>query len=556
MLEIILKQNDVVVPSQGEEITNIIKYIVEEANKEQISIDQLWLDRIPDVIYTDKLKEKYNYRTQKNVIEPIIGEYDDPENQRQNILTLPLSKEGNTIIFGAAGSGKELMLSSIIYSCISTHDSKEVNFYILDFGAETLTMFKQAPHVGEVILSTESEKIANLFKVINGIIEERKKIFVDYNGSYDFYINHGGKQIPFIVIIINNVEAFTETYADYEELIGQMTRDCLKYGVCFIFSTSGPNTVRYRLRQNFKQNVVLQFNDPMDYASVIPGVRKKEPSKIYGRGLILLDNIYEFQTAYTYREEKMTDYIKIISSKLNNICTYQAPKIPILPEVVNHEFVEEYLTSLDSIPVRVEKETIEISKINLKDPFMYQITGEDISAEPQFFIGLMKNILSIGNTECIVLDPNSILSDLTLDNTLYSNESCTEGIEKLKQVYEANDQEKTSYCFIFNINSFLMKLDPTEKTDLLGLIDACKQNENIKIIIADNIDGIKAIGFEPWYKANVDLGEAIWLGNGIANQFTLKVTTNARILREEIAPGFGYTIKKGKAVLVKLMSDE
>ena len=207
------------------------------------------------------------------------------------------------------------MLSSIIYSCISTHDSKEVNFYILDFGAETLTMFKDAPHVGEVMLSTDSEKINNVFKMVSGIMEERKKIFVDYNGSYDFYINHGGKQIPLICIIINNVEAFMETYPDYEDLIGQMTRDCLRYGILFILSTNGPNTIRYRLRQNFKQNVVLQFNDPMDYSSVLPGVRKKEPSKVYGRGMIQLDGIYEFQTAYPYVEEKISDYIKTISTK-------------------------------------------------------------------------------------------------------------------------------------------------------------------------------------------------------------------------------------------------
>ena len=244
-------------------------------------------------------------------------EYDDPEDQAQNILTLPLSKEGNTIIFGSAGNGKELMLSSIIYSCISTHDTKEINFYILDFGAETLTMFKNAPHVGEVILSADVERTANLFKMIGSIIEERKKIFIDYNGSFDFYINHGGKQIPLIVVVINNVEAFIETYEDYEDRLGQLTRDCLKYGIIFLFSTNGANTVRYRLRQNFSQNVVLQFNDPTDYASVLSGVRKKEPSKAFGRGMIDLDGIYEFQTAYPYAEEKMSDYIRIVSKKLN-----------------------------------------------------------------------------------------------------------------------------------------------------------------------------------------------------------------------------------------------
>ena len=132
---------------------------------------------------------------------------------------------------GSAGSGKELMLAGIVYQTITSHDPKEVNFYILDFGAETLRMFNNAPHVGEVILSTDAEKIANLFKMVNQIIDERKKIFVDYNGSYDFYINHGGKQIPMIVIMINNVEAFLETYNEYLEYDGEVVE-------AMFFSTS------------------------------------------------------------------------------------------------------------------------------------------------------------------------------------------------------------------------------------------------------------------------------------------------------------------------------
>lgn len=550
------KQNDIIVQSKGEEITNIIRYIVEQAKSENVSIEQLWLDRIPNVIYIDKLKEKYHYRTQKNVINPIIGEYDDPDNQRQGVLTLPLSGEGNTIVFGSAGSGKELMLSSIIYSCISTHDSKEVNFYILDFGAETLTMFKKAPHVGEVMLSTDTEKIANLFKLLLGIIEDRKKTFVEYNGSYDFYIRHGGKQIPLIVVIINNVEAFLETYPDYEDTIGQMTRDCLKYGVVFIFSTNGPNTVRYRLRQNFKQNVVLQFNDPMDYSSVIPGVRKKEPSKAYGRGLILLDAIYEFQTAYSYSEEKLSDYIKVICNKLSDMCDYKAQKIPILPETVNQEFVSSYLKNIATIPVGVEKETLQIATINLKDTFMYNITGEDITADATFYNGLINNILTCNNTECLVLDTNNILLETSKERVSHYNDYCYDGIDKLNEVFIKNDPEKTTICLIIGLNALLNKLSSEEKQKFTTLINNSKQNNNIKYIIIDTIDAIKAINFEPWYKSNVDLSEGIWLGNGLGNQFTLKVTTNGRVLRAEIEPGFGYIIRKGKATLMKLMSDE
>ncbi|MBQ6135641.1 MAG: type VII secretion protein EssC [Bacilli bacterium] len=550
------KLSDVIAPAQGEEVTNILKYIVDQAQKEDIHIDKLWLDRIPDVIYIDKLKEKYHYKPQKNVINPIIGEYDDPDNQLQNLLTLPLSQDGNTIIFGSAGSGKELMLSSIIYSCISNHDSKEVNFYILDFGAETLTMFRQAPHVGEVILSTEAEKISNLFKMINGILLERKKIFVDYNGSYDFYIHHGGKQIPLIVIVINNVEAFFEMYNDYEEIIGQMTRDCLKYGVLFIFSTNGTNTVRYRLRQNFRQNIALQFNDSMDYSSVIAGARRKEPSKVYGRGLVDRGGVYEFQTAYAYAEEKMSDYIKTVSRKLGEICEYKAAKIPILPEVVDHEFIKDYLGSLASVPIGVEKSSLSIATVNLTDKFMYNITGEDIAADTSFISGFICNVSSTPSVESLVFDTNGILSGMKNDDVLYAKDTCQATMDKLKEAYEANDSSKTTVCFVLSINYLLSKLDPTAKMEFTNLIENCKTRDNIKFIIIDNIDVIKSINYESWYKGSVNLAEGIWLGNGIANQFTLKITTNSRVLRAEVEQGFGYVIYKGKASLVKLMSDE
>ena len=550
------KETEVQTPSQGEEITNIIKYIVDEANKENITIDKLWLDRIPDVIYVDDLKKKYSYETIKNVINPVIGEYDDPENQIQNVLTLPLSTEGNTIIYGSAGSGKELMLSSIIYSIITTHDTKEVNFYIIDFGAETLTMFRQAPHVGEVMLSNDYEKIGNLFKMLTSIMEERKKIFIDYNGSYDFYINHGGKQIPFIVVVINNVEAFFESYPDYEDILGQMTRECLKYGVCFIFTTNGANAVRYRLRQNFRQNLALQFNDPSDYCTVIAGARKKEPSKVYGRGLIGLDNVYEFQTAYSYKEEKMIDYIKIISKKLSEICEFKAPRIPILPEVVNQEFVTDYLGSLETIPVGVEKETLSISTLDLKNEFMYSITGDDISSDTGFIKGLINNVLTVNNSECIVFDTNSLLGEINRDRVTYSNDTCIKSLETLTDICNKNDPEKLTVCFILNVNNLYNKFDANGKTNITNLINNCKANGNVRIIIIDTIDSIKSLAYEPWFKPNIDLAEGIWLGDGIANQFTLKVTTSSRILRAEVEPGFGYIIKKGKATLIKLMSDE
>ena len=548
-----VKQNEeIIIESKGEEITNIVNYIVTTAREENVSVPQLWLPRIPNVIYVENLRQKYNYKEEKNNINPIIGEYDDPDNQKQNVLTLPISKEGNTIVFGSAGSGKELMLSSIIYSTIVAHDAKEVNFYILDFGAETLTMFRNAPHVGDVVLSTQKEKIENLFKLITQIIEERKKIFVDYNGSYDFYINHGGKQIPLIVVMINNVEGFVDTYPDYEDLMGQITRDCLKYGVVFILSTSGPNTVRYRLRQNFKQNVVLQFNDAGDYGTVISGVRKKEPSKVYGRGLISLDGIYEFQTAYAYKEEKLTEFVKIICDKLQDICEYKAKPIPTLPEVVTTELLLPTFHSIRAVPVGINKESLETNFINLENSGIFVMTGEDISSNVNFLETFIRMLQTKENIATTVIDGNSLINEKEIGNSKYvSGEQIVDAIDSLY-----TDTSKSQICMITGINSILNKTAATDKTKVTELLDKVKTVSNVKFIIVDTIDSIKTMSYEPWLKSNVNFSEGIWFGNGISNQFTLKVTTNSRLLRAEVEPNFGYVIIKGKACLTKWLIED
>ena len=554
-------QEETHVESKGEEITSIIQYIVDTAKEEKIQIEQLWLDNIPAYIYIDKLAEKYNYVPEKNNINPILGEYDDPDNQSQGLLTLPLSREGNTIIYGVGGSGKEMMLTSLIYSTITTHTSDEVNFYLLDFGAETLRVFKNAPHVGDVLLASEKEKIENLFKMLVTIIEERKKLFVDYNGSYDFYINHGGKQIPTIIVVINNYEALIETYDTYEDTINQMARDCQKYGVVFICTTNGTNTMRYRTRQNFSQDIVLQFNDPNDYASVLPGARRREPSKIFGRGLFERDGVYEYQTAYTYKEEKITDYIKIICKKLNEIPMTKAKPIPILPEVVTKDTVSHKLGNLRTLPVGIEKETLEVSTIDIQSTNMYCVTGDDISAHPKFIYALAKNILEVPNTQVVILDALKIFEDMTIsdDRITYGMGNCGDAVNKLTKMFEektTNNNTDELVGFVIGINSLLSKVTDIEKTQLIAMFNKLGSVDTARIFLVDNIDAIKGLNYELWFKTNVDLSEGIWLGNGISNQFTLKVTTNSRTLRVEITDEFGYTIKKGKASMIKLMSDE
>lgn len=559
-----IEDNNILIESEGEELPNIVKYIINIAKVENINIPNLWLERIPDIIYIEDLKKKYNYTLIENQVDVIIGEYDDPENQRQGLLKLNLSEDGNSIIFGSSGSGKELLLSSIIYSAITNYLPNEINFYILDFGAETLKMFEKAPQIGGVLTSSDTERIENLFKMIHVFIEDRKKLFSDYNGSYNFYITHAKDKVPLISIIINNYEAFIETYEDYEEEILQLSREGLKYGIIFILSTNSTNSIRYRIRQNFKKNIILQLNDSTDYSDVLQTRTRKEPSKVFGRGLIEFDNVYEFQTAYCYSMEKMADFIKIISIKLTQLCKNKALKIPVLPDIVSISDVEDKIGSIKNVPIGISKDDLEIKTFDFRNNPISLICANDVMPYKRFYAVLINLLAKIQNQKIIIVDALRIFNSKEIKNNYINSnfDALVNSIEKdllaKKELYNVDDTNsldnipRTIYI-IFGISNLLTKLEDASKDKLTLLLQKFKDYSMDNFIIVDYADKLKSFAYDAWYKASVDTSQGIWLGNGISEQYAIKLLSTPRELREEIPEQFGYIVKNGKAVLIKFI---
>ncbi len=556
----------------GEQLPNIVKYLSDIAKKQKIKVRQLWLESIPNFIYIDNLKKKYNYIAEKLNINPIIGEYDDPSNQRQGILTLPLSTDGNTIIYGSAGSGKDILISTIIYSTIIEHSVEEVNFYILDFGSETTRVFERAPHVGDILFANDVEKINNLFKMLKQTLETRKNLFTEYNGDYNYYCKNSGSIIPTIIVIINHYESFIETYNEYEDTLIQLTREGLKYGIIFILTTYGVNSIRYRLSQNFKQNLVLQLNDKMDYTSVLGNVRGKYPSPIVGRGLIRLDDLYEFQTAYPYLKDKMSDFLKIVSLKLSNLYKSTAPRVPVLPEKVTYDFVSKDLKGLNNVPIGVEKQTLQISSYDFESKYINLITAQETDNMKKFIQALMYELSNIENLNLIVIDALNIINKevITNKNASYVNQKINESFkmlydfeEKLNKLYLDNNNNNSIFenydqtlCVIIGLENFKNKLSSDLKSKIDMFFKKGKITGKINFIFVDSIDKIKSIEYEPWYKECVTNNSGIWIGNGISEQFTLKLSKTPKYLYDELQDNFGYVIKRGVPIQIKLIEME
>ena len=540
--------------SLGEELPNIVKFIYELGKKENIKTDKLWLDKIDQFITINNLSKKYNYHTSKFIINPIIGEYDIPKNQQQNLLTLPLSQNGNTICYGAAGSGKELLLSTIIYSTIIYHSAEEVNFYILDFGSESLKMYIDAPQIGDVITSIDEEKINNLFKMIDDIIEERKRLFVDYNGNYDSYCKYSGKTIPTIIVIINQYESFSELYDEQFDNLNKYTREGFKYGVIFILSVSGVNNITYKLQQNFKQSILLQLNDEMDYSSIIGNTHGLFPSKLEGRGLVKLDDIYEFQTASITQPDKLSDYIKEVCKKLKQALKVSANKIPILPNIVNFEFVKEYITDMSNLPVGVDKNSLKVVNYNFTNRLVTMIISQEIENTTNFIFELIEIIKTIKNNQLIIIDATNIFDNNETNFNNYFNKDLNSIYEKIKeyisQATQNNNMPKTT-CIIIGLSDFIKELNEENSIDeLFG-----NENKIMNFILVDSQINVSNYEYDSWVTSNNISKQGIWVGDGINDQFIFKLNENPQYLRDTLSNSFGYIIKNGKTTQAKLLSN-
>ncbi len=538
---------------KGEELPFILNAIKEAADNENVSVKQLWLDAIPAVILINDLKTKYDYKKENFVINPVIGEYDAPASQSQHLLTLPISEKGNTLIYGAAGSGKEDTLSTIIYSLMTTYVAQEVNLYIADCGSEALNNFRKSPIVGDVILSSNEEKVKNLIKKLKFELETRKKLFIDYNADYYYYCKNSGNTIPNIIVIINNFEAFQELFGNYLDDLITITRDCEKYGIFFICTVTSLSGMRMKLSQNFKQNIVLQMNDQYDYRSILGSGSRIIPSSIKCRGLIKLDNIYEIQIASITQDENVVEQIKKASLYLMSKANSFAPAIPVLPEIVDREFLSNLEVNINAIPIGVETESLNIAKYNFLSDYITLITGEDEMSLTSFINSLMlyinennKNIrLVVFNSYELSgeFDKNVVIIDSNYDTSLTTFNK-----------YLDTDKKQRNTILIFNgIDKIYNDLKDSTKEIMYEICRKTRNNKQYDMVFVETENNFKKLSYETWFKNYVNFSNGIWIGNNISSQTVLKISRNTRELREIVKDNIGYKLYKGIPIRFKVI---
>lgn len=551
--------------SKGDQLTNIVKEMYDIAIRENITAEKLWLDDIPEKIYIKGVKEKYHYKKRENTITLTIGEYDDPTNQRQGIVSLDLIKEGNIVIYGSADSGKETLVSTIVYDLMTTYTTKEVWMYILDFGTESLKIFRESPHVGEVIFANNGEKLSRFFSKIKEIVNKRKQILSEYNGEYNFFLKTSGKAMPLITIIINGYESFIEHYDDiFDDTLLTLTREGSKTGIVFIMTTVASNDLRYRMGQNFKQKIALTLNDSGDYSNIYDGIGNRKPAQRFGRGFVNFGEIiYEFQTAKSCEPEEYNVFIKNEIERIRGINTILAEKIPVLPSIVKREDFNIGMEDLTNIPIGLRKRDIKSELYDFKNNLITIIAAKNIEEAIQFASNIWQEMNTLKEIETIILDPER--------KVLSGKNDLKENYDKMKTKIKAK-KSNHNICFILGLDRFINFLEQEEAGQgkkqedddeddefvegvekLESMIKQCETKKNFSFIIVDVASKMKEHNYDEWYSQNVMQNNIIWVGNGIEDQYLIDVNAPRKEIIDNCGCSFGYINKKDKTVLLKLL---
>lgn len=450
----------------------------------------------------------------KNMLEGIIlplGIYDDPEQQTQAELTVNFS-ESNTYIIGSSQTGKTTLLQTLVYEMAELYTPDEVNIYIIDGGNMAMKVFEEANHVGGVALAAEEEKVVNLFKLLSGIVKERKSIFAQKGlGTFKAYLEAGFTDLPQIIVMIDNISVFREHFSGLEENLLQLSREGNSVGINFIVTGTQTNSIGYKVLANYGTRIAYSCNDKGEYGNLY-GRCRIEPKEVPGRALISINKrILEYHTALCVeggkeieRVEKMKEFVQKVKVRYGNT---KALEIPIVPDVIyQSSLMKEHkglYRNAYEIPIGMDYNAVAYEYLNLLTAGYFAIMGKENSGKTNFMrcllYSLQKTIFT-NLTEAYVFDgvdrqlsfcrDFGFVKEYTIDTSeaeVMLEELCNV-LEARSELYaEAEDTEelmaKLPLMLIVIENDAVIKNFAAKKDMSDIMIKIMKQFKNLKVCI-------------------------------------------------------------------------
>lgn len=203
-------------------------------------------------------------------------------------IVTDLTKMPHVLIAGATGSGKSVMINTIIASILFRASPEEVKFIMVDPKRVELSLYNDIPHLMTPVI-VDVEKVINALNWAVSEMERRYKLLAEVGvrniGGYNEL--SGFQAMPYIVIIIDELaDIMLVSPHEVEEKITRIAQMARAVGIHLIVATQRPsvNVITGVIKANIPCRIAFQVTSMIDSRVVIdsPGAEK-----LLGRGDML-----------------------------------------------------------------------------------------------------------------------------------------------------------------------------------------------------------------------------------------------------------------------------
>ncbi len=211
-----------------------------------------------------------------------LGLLDIPQECRQEAFILDLAA-AHLAVVGAPGSGKTMLLRSLILGLAAAHSPADLWLYLVDAGGQGLAPLAGLPHVGAIIQARERERVRRLIRTLDAAIRERQSCLRAADAAdLPAYRAAGGRDMPALLLVIDKLAVLCEELRDarsetsiLDDLVrlARVGRPC---GVHLALSADRVGDLSYRLLSLCDARLALRQAESHDYADVL-GARVAAP---------------------------------------------------------------------------------------------------------------------------------------------------------------------------------------------------------------------------------------------------------------------------------------
>jgi len=240
-----------------------------------------------------------------------------------NNIIFDLAKAPHMLIAGTTGSGKSVVVNSIINSLLYNFSSSEVQFLMIDPKMVELSIYNDLPNLIHPVVTKVDEAV----KVLEFACEEMDRRYVILKEAKTRNIstyndNTTGKKMPFLVIVIDEyADLMLQAKKEIEESLSRLSSMSRAVGIHIILATQRPSSdvVTGVIKANFPTRIACSVASSVD-SRVILGVSGAE--NLLGKGDMLFaspsfQSIVRMQSPFI-SEDEVKNVISYLIEKDND----------------------------------------------------------------------------------------------------------------------------------------------------------------------------------------------------------------------------------------------